>query len=110
MWKKHKTLIPISISIVVKGIGLGFSRAPFIPSLPEPVPKWDWLRLPVRTKCSVCSSSLQGIRYCAFWCQVQSQSADLICEPVYKKVFEGEMLHYEQSSLGVQALGRSPGL
>lgn len=34
---------------------------------------------------SICGSSLQGIRYCAFWCQVQSQSADLICEPVYKK-------------------------
>lgn len=36
---------------------------------------------------------VQGIRYCAFWCQVQSQVP--IYEPVYKKiqVFEGKTLH-----------------
>lgn len=38
------TLIPTSISIVVKGIGLGFLPCSFhLPSLSEPVPKWDWL-------------------------------------------------------------------
>lgn len=81
---KNKTLIPTFISILAKSMGLCFS--PLLCIFP-PCPSLPFLSgigsvLPIHMAASLIAL-VQGIRYCAFWCQVQSQVP--IYEPVYKK-------------------------
>lgn len=82
---KNKTLIPTVISILAKKNGLMFySISSFPPSPPYPSLPFSGIGsvLPTHTAASLIAL-VQGIRYCAFWCQVQSQVP--IYEPVYKK-------------------------
>lgn len=84
IWRieKQDLKIPTFIFILAKNRGLCISL-PF----PPPCPSLPFICgfgsvLPIHMAASLIAL-VQGIRYCAFWCQVQSQVP--IYEPVYKK-------------------------
>lgn len=85
IWRieKQDLKIPIFIFILAKKIGAYV----FLCHFPPPCPSLPFICgfgsvLPIHMAASLIAL-VQGIRYCAFWCQVQSQVP--IYEPVYKK-------------------------
>lgn len=84
IWRieKQDLKIPTFIFILAKKIGAYVFLCHF-PSLSKPsIHMWFGSILPIHMAASL-KALVQGIRYCAFWCQVQSQVP--IYEPVYKK-------------------------
>lgn len=80
---KHKTLNSHFHFHSSKKCGLTFFSLPFsLPCLSLPFISGNGSVLLIHMAASLIAL-VQGIRYCAFWCQVQSQVP--IYEPVYKK-------------------------